>query len=86
MSPCPPGCLEHAEALMLVVFLNLFCSFLEHINFLIFTARKRSLGQGNIFSSLCQEFCSRGRYASYWNAILLHIYSSQKETNLEGST
>ena len=24
----------------------------------IFTARKRSLGQGNIFSSMCQEFCS----------------------------
>ena len=26
----------------------------------IFTARKRSLGQGNIFSSMCQEFCSPG--------------------------
>ena len=26
----------------------------------IFTARKRSLGQGNIFSSVCQEFCTRG--------------------------
>ena len=25
-----------------------------------FTARKRSLGQGNIFSSMCQEFCPRG--------------------------
>ena len=25
----------------------------------IFTARKRSLGQGNIFSSVCQEFCSQ---------------------------
>ena len=25
----------------------------------IFTARKRSLGQGNIFTSVCQEFCSR---------------------------
>ena len=24
------------------------------------TARKRSLGQGNIFSSVCQEFCPRG--------------------------
>ena len=23
-------------------------------------ARKRSLGQGNIFSSVCQEFCSQG--------------------------
>ena len=29
----------------------------------IFTAPKRSLGQGNIFSSMCQEFCSgRGEY------------------------
>ena len=26
----------------------------------IFTARKRSLGQGNIFIGVCQEFCSRG--------------------------
>ena len=26
----------------------------------IFTARKRSLGQGNIFRSVCQEFCSQG--------------------------
>ena len=27
---------------------------------LIFTARKRSLGQGNIFIGVCQEFCSQG--------------------------
>ena len=27
---------------------------------LVFTAHKRSLGQGNIFSSVCQEFCSQG--------------------------
>ena len=26
-----------------------------------FTARKRSLGQGNIFRSVCQEFCPGGR-------------------------
>ena len=26
----------------------------------LFTARKRSLGQGNIFTSVCQEFCSQG--------------------------
>ena len=26
----------------------------------VITTRKRSLGQGNIFSSVCQEFCSRG--------------------------
>ena len=26
----------------------------------VFTARKRSLGQGNIFRSVCQEFCPRG--------------------------
>ena len=28
--------------------------------FYIVTARKRSLGQGNIFRSVCQEFCPRG--------------------------
>ena len=26
----------------------------------IFTAHKRSLGQGNIFSNVCQEFCPPG--------------------------
>ena len=26
----------------------------------IFTGRKRSLGQGNIFRSVCQEFCPQG--------------------------
>ena len=26
----------------------------------MFTSRKRSLGQGNIFTSVCQEFCSQG--------------------------
>ena len=26
----------------------------------IFTAHKRSLGQGNIFIGMCQEFCSQG--------------------------
>ena len=35
------------------VLLNLFL-------YTIITARKRSLGQGNIFSSMCQEICSRG--------------------------
>ena len=29
-----------------------------------FTARKRSLDQGNIFSRVCQEFCSQGGSAS----------------------
>ena len=27
---------------------------------IIFSARKRSVGQGNIFTSVCQEFCSQG--------------------------
>ena len=27
---------------------------------MIFAARKRSLGQGNIFIGVCQEFCSQG--------------------------
>ena len=35
---------------------------LSVINFdcFVFTARKRSLGQGNIFRSVCQEFCPQG--------------------------
>ena len=33
-----------------------------NVNF--FTARKRSLGQGNIFRSVCQEFCPQGGSAS----------------------
>ena len=69
----------------------------------VITACKRSLGQGNIFTSTCQEFCSQGggvcsgcggvrgsgpggcgdpppdgyccgRYASYWNALLIVIF------------
>ena len=31
----------------------------------IFIARKRSLGQGNIFSSVCEEFCSQGGLPQY---------------------
>ena len=34
--------------------------FLKIIFTTIFTTRKRSLGQGNIFTSVCQEFCSQG--------------------------
>ena len=30
------------------------------VKFLFITARKRSLGQGNIFIGVCQEFCSQG--------------------------
>ena len=33
----------------------------------IFTARKRSLGQGNIFTSLCQEFCSQVGEEGAWS-------------------
>ena len=32
----------------------------NHIKNNMITARKRSLGQGNTFSSVCQEFCSQG--------------------------
>ena len=35
-----------------------FCVFTLYCGFI--TARKRSLEQGNIFISVCQEFCSRG--------------------------
>ena len=31
-----------------------------NIEFTIITVRKRSLGQGNIFRSVCQEFCPHG--------------------------
>ena len=33
---------------------------ISHSTCFIFTARKRSLEQGNIFTSVCQEFCSQG--------------------------
>ena len=53
------------------------CNCLQDIIFLIFhalkcntfvivTARKRSLGQGNIFTSVCQEFCSQGGCLVLW--------------------
>ena len=32
----------------------------DHMQLPLFTARKRSLGQGNIFTSVCQEFYSQG--------------------------
>ena len=32
----------------------------------LITARKRSLGQGNIFRSVCQELCSRGGGGGGW--------------------
>ena len=39
----------------------------------IFTARKRSLGQGNIFRSVCQEFCSqRGEYLGKYTPRQVH--------------
>ena len=43
--------------------------------FIIITARKRSLGQGNVFTAVCHSVHSghrSGRYASYWNAYLLY--------------
>ena len=36
----------------------------------IFTSRKRSLGQGNIFTSVCQEFCSQGDACSQGGCLL----------------
>ena len=37
--------------------------------YLLFIARKRSLGQGNIFSSVCQEFCPQVGVclSAYWD-------------------
>ena len=45
--------LPHLPGPSIVVSICLF----EHYVFI--TARKRSLGQGNIFRSVCQEFCSQ---------------------------
>ena len=36
------------------------CVMVESLTKSLVTARKRSLGQGNIFSSVWQEFCSQG--------------------------
>ena len=33
----------------------------------IITARKRSLGQGNIFTGMCQSFCPWGREGSLYD-------------------
>ena len=49
---------------------------------LIYTARKRSLGQGNVFTLVCQSFCSQGVYAflqvkSKTESILKYIYHPQ---------
>ena len=30
------------------------------LQYRVFTSRKRSLGQGNVFTHVCQSFCSRG--------------------------
>ena len=35
----------------------------------IFTARKRSLRQGNIFTGVCQEFCSQGGAYSWGEGV-----------------
>ena len=44
------------------------------------TARKRSLGQGNIFTSVCQEFCSRGE-----GVLSQHAFSSGSGGGAEGA-
>ena len=36
----------------------------------IITGRKRSLGQGNIFRSVCQEFCPRGGMCGWGGACM----------------
>ena len=57
--------LKYLKSLLLYYFefivKNLFWSGVYLILVFIFTARKRSLEQGNFFSSVCQEFCSQGR-------------------------
>ena len=48
-----------------------FSQTLHNTRMPIFTARKRSLGQGNIFRSVCQEFCPHGGGASSRGCFLL---------------
>ena len=36
------------------------CTIFFESNVLVITARKRSLGQGNVFTPVCQSFCSQG--------------------------
>ena len=50
----------------------------SNIVIIIFTARKRSLGQGNVFTPVCHSVHSghrSGRYVSYRNAYLLRYLS-----------
>ena len=37
---------------------ELACRIIQFIFRIIFTAHKRSFGQGNVFTSVCQSFCS----------------------------
>ena len=57
--------LPHLPGPSIVVSICLF----EHYVFI--TARKRSLGQGNIFRSVCQEFCSQRRVSAPGGCLLL---------------
>ena len=45
---------------------------------LVFTARKQSLGQGNIFIGVCQEFCSQGEFLP--QCMLRYTPPSQEQT------
>ena len=45
-------------------YIFIFKFHMKSLSAIIITALKRSLGQGNIFRSVCQEFCSQGASAS----------------------
>ena len=47
-----------------IVFQNVCAESAYILHPIVITARKQSLGQGNIFSSVCREFCSQGGSAS----------------------
>ena len=49
-----PGSSRYFSGKQFAVYITLKCQSV------FITARKRSLGQGNIFRSVCQEFCSQG--------------------------
>ena len=55
----------------------------------IFTARKRSLGQGNIFTSVCQEFCPQGGgvcLSACWDNIPPQELAPPPEQSMLGDT
>ena len=56
----PPSYHTNKIRFFFVDLLNYYLPLRYLIQRIIFTAHKQSLGQGNIFRSVCQEFCPQG--------------------------